>query len=227
MRTIKRDHRGKHIVIIQLMLNRLLKKLNPKLKPDGHFGHLTERAVKSFQKEKKLKSDGEVGPKTMAALELNAGSEFKKETPTTGKSWLDIAEGEFGVSANTVAGKDNARIIEYHSTTTLKATNDETPWCSSFVNWVVIQSGKKGTNSAAAASWKTWGTEVKKPKKGCIILIKKKVANATGTTGTGNHVGFYISESPGFVYIIGGNQNDRVGHWNVDTSKWEVLSYRE
>ena len=34
-------------------------------------------------------------------------------------------------------GQRNRRIIEYHSTTTLRATDDETPRCSSFVKWVM------------------------------------------------------------------------------------------
>lgn len=34
--------------------------------------------------------------------------------------------------------KDNPKIVEYHDATTLKATDDETPWCASFVNWCLI-----------------------------------------------------------------------------------------
>ncbi|MDH4280687.1 MAG: hypothetical protein OEW83_21690 [Acidimicrobiia bacterium] len=46
--------------------------------------------------------------------------------------------------------KDNPRIIEYHASTSLKASNDGTAWCSSFVNWCVSQAWLTGTNSAAA-----------------------------------------------------------------------------
>ena len=34
--------------------------------------------------------------------------------------------------------KDNPKIVGYHKATTLVATDDETPWCSSFVNWCLI-----------------------------------------------------------------------------------------
>lgn len=37
--------------------------------------------------------------------------------------------------------KDNPKIVEYHQACTLQATDDETPWCSSFVNWAWIIAG--------------------------------------------------------------------------------------
>ena len=40
--------------------------------------------------------------------------------------------------------KDNQKIVEYHQATTLKAQDDETPWCSSFVNWCYIVAGLVG-----------------------------------------------------------------------------------
>lgn len=42
-----------------------------KLVPDGVFGSITEEAVKSFQEANGLKSDGVVGPATMAKLLMN------------------------------------------------------------------------------------------------------------------------------------------------------------
>lgn len=65
---------------------------------------------------------------------------------------MPIAKAEMGIYENSAPGKHNKRIIEYHAVTTLKATTDETPWCSSFVNWVVKQAGYKGTDSALAKS---------------------------------------------------------------------------
>lgn len=114
---------------------------------------------------------------------------------------LDIALGELGVYE--VQGKNNnERILEYHSVTTLNATNDETPWCSSFVNWVVQQAGFKPTKSAMAASWKHWGKRLSKPKRGCII-------GYVNTDGTG-HVGFLFDQNATNYKIIGGNQKDSV-----------------
>lgn len=46
---------------------------------------------------------------------------------------LKIAMKELGVR-ELAGSKHNPRIIEYHKATSLKATQDEVSWCSSFVN---------------------------------------------------------------------------------------------
>jgi len=47
-----------------------LKKAGVKVSVDGVFGPGTEKAVKAFQKEKGLQTDGEVGQTTRDALGL-------------------------------------------------------------------------------------------------------------------------------------------------------------
>lgn len=222
----KRNDVGKHIVVIQTILNSLVRFRLP-LKPDGHMGAKTEQAVRVFQKQVGLESTGFVNAETLAALGLTDGFTMRTVQPITGKSWLDIAEAEVGVKENALAGQHNNRILAYHATTTLKATTDETPWCSSFVNWVVIQSGKKGTNNALAKSWLTWGQEVS-PEKGCIIVIKKKTPGFTNATGssTGFHVGFLIEKAKGHVRILGGNQSDSVKYSNFMLSGYDIKGCR-
>ena len=143
--------------------------------------------------------------------------------------WLEIAVAELGVHEDTRPGMHTARIVEYHKTTTLKATDDETPWCSSFVNWVMIQSGRKGTNSALAKSWLNWGQPSTTATTGVIVVIKKRTAgfsNATGSS-TGFHVGFYISATNSSVQILGGNQDNRVRKSNFMLSSYEIKGYRK
>lgn len=96
---------------------------------------------------------------------------------------------------------DNPRIVEYHQSTSLKASDDETPWCASFVNWVLKQMGEKGTNSAAAKSFATWGKELKAPVKGCIAVF---------TRDGGGHVAFVDHVTGDYVYCLGGNQSNKV-----------------
>src|SRR5262245_20844734 len=69
--------------------------------------------------------------------------------------WMPLALQEIGVKEYTGAA-DNPRIVEYLTSTTLgsvERSNDETPWCSAFVNWCVAKSGYEGTDSAWAKSW--------------------------------------------------------------------------
>lgn len=130
--------------------------------------------------------------------------------------WLEIAEKEIGTRE--IAGiQHNPAIVAYHSTTTLKATNDETPWCSAFVNWCMTQAGITGTRSAAARSWLDWG-KVTEPVQGCVVILKR------GTNPQSGHVGFYIGTAGGYVKVLGGNQSDSVKYSNLPIA--DVLGYR-
>ena len=121
---------------------------------------------------------------------------------------------ELGITEEKGSKNNNPRILEYHSVTTLNATTDEIPWCSSFVNWIVVQAGHKPTRSAMAASWQYWGKRLRKPRKGCIIGYVKD-------DGTG-HVGIFLAEQRGMYKIIGGNQNDAVavGNYRIAKKDW-------
>lgn len=141
--------------------------------------------------------------------------------------WLVIAEKELG-TAEISGEENNPRIIEYHSTTTLKATHDEVPWCSSFVNWCMKQSGFEGTRNALAKSWLRWGKEIPEPVLGCICVIRNKTAQNDPNTGsaTGYHVGFWLSESDDIVHMLGGNQGNRVKMSGFLKRTYEVCGYR-
>jgi uncharacterized protein (TIGR02594 family) len=128
-------------------------------------------------------------------------------------TWLTIAEDEIGEKE--VPGLNhNPRIIEYHRETTLSATTDEVPWCSSFVNWVMKRAGYTPTRSAAARSWATYGKDTP-PVQGCIVVL---------TRNGGGHVGFYVKSSANYVWVLGGNQSNAV---NISAyPKSRVIAYR-
>lgn len=116
--------------------------------------------------------------------------------------WMIIAKNEIGTKE--IAGNQhNQRIVQYHSTTTLKATTDEVPWCSSFVNWVLLKAGLSITRSAAARSWLKYGVPCKL-QYGCIVITKR------GNSPTAGHVGFCVRHDDKHVYLLGGNQSDNV-----------------
>ena len=228
MLTLRAGDRGKDVIKLQLLLNRQLKP-SPKLKADGHFGTKTKVALIRFQKEKKLVADGIAGKNCWAALGVKA-KPVKTDLMTTIRApWYDIAAAELGIAEISEAKKHNQRIIEYHSTTTLGAKTDEIPWCSSFVNWVMNQSGIKGTNNALATSWATWGIGVKVPYKGVITVIKRKNKNSDASTGssTGYHVGFYQSSTSGLITLLGGNQSDKVKSSGFYLRSYDVIAYRK
>ncbi len=104
-----------------------------------------------------------------------------------------------------IPGKNhNPRILHYHKYTSLKASTDEVPWCSSFVNYVVMRSGVLGTNSAMARSFEKWGKEIDKPIPGCIVVFSR------GSDQRFGHVAIFLYETKKNIYVIGGNQSDSV-----------------
>lgn len=115
-------------------------------------------------------------------------------------SWLVIAKGELGVSEKPGAAIEK-RIVEYHLTTTLGATDDAVPWCASFVCWCLEQAGYKHPRSARAVSFSGYGEQVNEPHPGCIVVTKRK---------GGYHVGFFIEKTAFGFKMLGGNQSDKV-----------------
>jgi len=131
--------------------------------------------------------------------------------------WLRIAIKEIGVREYE-GQTDNPRIVEYLNSTTLGSPdnlNDETLWCSAFVNWCVEQSGVKGTDSAWARDWLHWGQSMDNPIIGCIVVFSR---------GDGGHVGFYIDKTPSHIKVLGGNQNHEVNISSYPKSR--LLGYR-
>jgi len=124
--------------------------------------------------------------------------------------------------------KNNQFIVDCHSTTSLSADDDETAWCSSFVNKCVIEGGYKGTNSAAAKSWLSWGKAIDKPVEGCVCIIRQKQKGADKATGStsGYHVAFWVKEENNRVFLLGGNQADQVKVSSFGLGSYEICGYR-
>ena len=228
MKTIRKGCKNQLVTRLQILLNQSLKP-SPNLKPDGDFGKKTYEVVIQFQKLKKLNPDGVVGNKTWNALGQNFTKEVAENVTLSVKApWYDVAKAELGVRENSKVNKHNARIIEYHATTTLNAKTDEVPWCSSFVNWVITQSGYKGTNNALAKSWLDWGAKVIAPVQGDIVVIKKKTKGSDSSTGTstGYHVAFFDSKSATHIRLLGGNQRDSVKYSTFNLNRYDIKGYR-
>lgn len=133
----------------------------------------------------------------------------------TAPKWLHIALDELGTSE--VVGGENPRILDYHSATSLRALEDEVPWCSSFANWCLREAGIKGTNSAAARLFLKWGEECE-ARPGALAVF------ARGSSAWQGHVAFLLQETPTGAWVIGGNQGNKVSVAIYPLSK--LLGYR-
>lgn len=129
--------------------------------------------------------------------------------------WVQAALAEQG-QAERPGAAHNPRIVEYHATTTLRARDDETPWCASFVGWCLQQAGLAGTRRAAAASYSTWGQPLSQPVLGAVV---------TFTRPGGGHVGFYMGQRGGKWLILGGNQSNKVSVASYDPAKHTAIRW--
>ena len=128
---------------------------------------------------------------------------------------MEIAMGELG-QAEIVGGDDNDRIVDYFDSVSYRATDDETPWCAAFANWVLMEAGIARTESAAALSFAKWGVATKTPKYGDIVVFDH---------GHGRgHVGFFMGTDGKNVSVLGGNQNNQVNITKFAASR--VAHYR-
>lgn len=125
------------------------------------------------------------------------------EKPIDETPWMTIATKEIGIS-EIPGAKHHPRIIEYHQATSLKAKDDETSWCSSFVCWVLKQSGYKTTNSAWARDWLKYG-DVADKQRGSIIILERN------GPGGDSHVGFCTGkETDTHIEVLSGNSGNSV-----------------
>lgn len=215
MTTLKSNDLSVDVALLQIRLG---------LWPTFYFDDRTLKAVMSFQKAHKLKVDGEVGPLTLKALDLKPKPSDKNIALNPLKPWLSIAQSQIGIKENTGwwLWSDNRRIVEYHQTTSGKATNAKMPWCAAFVNWTLKKSGRKGLDSAAAKDWLKFDDPVTTPEPGDIVIVRTVAAEKAEEqdkqdrrkTREGYHVGFYISGNNSHVRILGGNQSDQVKESN-------------
>ena len=119
-----------------------------------------------------------------------------------GPAWMIAALSELG-TAEVPGDGNNPRIVEYQRATTLHATDDATPWCAAFVSWCLQQGGVESTRSSLARSYMPWGVACGE-RYGAVVVLKR------GEKPLQGHVGFLVDATPSTVWVLGGNQNDRV-----------------
>jgi uncharacterized protein (TIGR02594 family) len=204
---------------LQAMLNAVLTP-SPRLKVDGVMGPKTAAALQDYQ-DARATLKMSAPPKLVVAQKVPASTGALAAGPS-GTPWMSHALAENGVT-EIVGETHNEKIVGYHATTSLAAKDDETPWCASFVNWVLKQAGVKGTGSAAAKSFITWGKR-SEPTYGAIVVVKKIGAKSDQSTGSpsGYHVGFLVKKTATHVRILGGNQG---GGTKVKESGYPLKNY--
>jgi len=134
---------------------------------------------------------------------------------------LRVATDELGVR-EIVGDEHNPRIVNYAQEAGITWINDdETPWCSVFMNWVAHKAKFQRSNSAAARSWLKVGFEVTNPEPGDIVIYWRE-----SRTSKKGHVGIFMgySKDHSRIYTLGGNQNNSVSISAYDAN--QLLAFR-
>lgn len=126
---------------------------------------------------------------------------------------------QFGVSE--IAGREHEeKILQYfHYIGHEWVKTDETAWCSAFVNWCAKIEGYEHTGKLNARSWLDVGIKAHKPQLGDIVVLWR-----VGRRDWRGHVGFLVRETRTHLYLLGGNQSNKVCIRAYP--KYRVLDYR-
>lgn len=132
---------------------------------------------------------------------------------------IDMALSQYGIKE--IVGKShNKEVLKYFSEIGHSwVKNDETAWCSAFVNWVCKKVGKPYSGKLNARSWMDIGEKVDMADLGDIVVFWRESKDSWK-----GHVGFFIRETPSWIYVLGGNQNNQVKIQAYPKSR--LLGYR-
>lgn len=114
-------------------------------------------------------------------------------------------------------GEANPHIVAWLSDAGLPRLDDGTPWCGSFVGHVTHRLLDLPTprQYARARHWLTVGKPVDLVDASVgfdVVVLKRGDGEQPGpeVLDAPGHVGFFAALEPGFVWLLGGNQGDRV-----------------
>lgn len=131
------------------------------------------------------------------------------------------ALGEYGITEMQGAIANNPEIIKYFADIgQIWVKTDETAWCSAFVNWVAKECEYEYTSKLNARSWLDIGSPIEHFQQigDIVVLWRVSVKDWRG------HVGFYINETEDSIFILGGNQGNKVCIKEYPKSR--LLGYR-
>lgn len=227
--TVKRGHDDADVVrAIQARLNQ--RHCGPIIE-DGGFGEATENAVKLFQARfsdiegKPLKVDGEIGPRTWAALfgaippPPTGRTATRRANPgALGARAMMVAQGEVGVREEPPGSNRGPRVDVYLRTVGLNPADGSFPWCVAFVYWCFEQAahdlGIANPLPRTAGVIDLWNKTPAANRVDAVAaardpsLVEPGMVFFIATGGGKGHAGLVIEVVDGTLRTIEGNTND-------------------
>lgn len=120
------------------------------------------------------------------------------------------------VAERRAPGQDHPMVVWAHGTTSLGESPDEVPWCSSGLNWACVLAGLERSGSAMARSWTTVGLARNLgqayPRNDIVVFRRGSDPNA-------GHVGAFLGQVGGQIWVVGANQSDNITIAPFDESR--------
>jgi uncharacterized protein (TIGR02594 family) len=118
---------------------------------------------------------------------------------------VEMALSQYGVK-EIPGDRHNKDILKYFSYIGHDwVKDDETAWCSCFMNFVAKMCDKPMSNKLNARSWLLVGEEPTVPQQGDVVIFWRESPDSWK-----GHVGIYINEIGDDINVLGGNQNNSV-----------------
>jgi len=147
-----------------------------------------------------------------ANIQLRSSEECILKNANFPGRWHCIAMKELNLGVKEIPGPEsNIRILDYakyagkSELPWMFYDNDDIPWMSLFVAWVITQSGIHDLNLYVGESWLKFGVTLSEPIKGALTILKRPSDIRKDYV-----VGFYDGEDDERIYIIGGNIQNAV-----------------
>ncbi len=128
---------------------------------------------------------------------------------------FDIAERFIG-TAEVPGSEDNPQVLAMLHLDAKWPEGDEVPWCSGFVNYIAWLLRLPRSKSLLARSWLDVGRPLEPlgAEVGFDVVILRRgphgVQSGPENRTAPGHVGFYAGQTGSLVYLLGGNQGNRV-----------------
>lgn len=167
------------------------------LKKDGHYTGLIDGLWGPLSKTAAAAWERSEAPAPPALFE-----EDENSAP------FEVAKNYIGVRE--IPGKKhNPIILGWLRKIGTWVTDDETAWCSTFINYCALVTGRERTGKLNARSWLEVGAAVDldSARKGDVVILWR--GSKSSWKG---HVAFldHYNKSRGLLYLLGGNQNNEV-----------------
>lgn len=165
--------------------------------------------------------DGIFGEASLTAVQkLLAKAGYKPIYPTPEQSdaptWIIEATKHVGLK-EIVGSKHNSTILSWIKNLGGWFTDDETPWCGTFIAQCLKETGRGVPKHwYRALAYESYGTRLARPAYGCIGVMAR--------TG-GGHVTFIVGETKDGEYLVGlgGNQSNAVNLMKFPKSRFTAF----